>query len=47
MSGPRAHVVSELAASGVKHVYVDGGMTVQDFSVVVGSTISPSIGIRC
>jgi len=31
MSGPPAEVVAKLAASGVQHIYVDGGITIQDF----------------
>jgi dihydrofolate reductase len=31
MSGPPAEIVSQLAASGVHHLYVDGGITIQRF----------------
>jgi len=31
MSGPPAQIVSQLAASGAYHLYVDGGITVQRF----------------
>ena len=31
MSGPPAEVVSQLAARGIGHIYVDGGMTIQAF----------------
>jgi len=31
MSGEPAQIVHELAATGAKHVYVDGGITVQEF----------------
>lgn len=31
MSGPPAEIVSQLAASGVRHIYVDGGITIQKF----------------
>ena len=31
MAGPPAEVVSKLAASGARHVYVDGGITIQGF----------------
>ncbi len=31
MAGPPAEIVSQLAASGVKHIYVDGGITIQKF----------------
>jgi dihydrofolate reductase len=31
MAGPPAQIVSQLAASGVHHVYVDGGITIQGF----------------
>ncbi len=31
MSGEPAQIVHELAATGAKHVYVDGGLTVQGF----------------
>ncbi|MGB8066063.1 MAG: dihydrofolate reductase family protein [Candidatus Sulfotelmatobacter sp.] len=31
MSGSPAEIVSKLAASGAKHVYVDGGVTIQQF----------------
>jgi dihydrofolate reductase len=31
MSGDPAQIVHELAAIGAKHVYVDGGITVQEF----------------
>ena len=31
MSGAPADIVSKLAASGVQHVYVDGGITIQQF----------------
>jgi dihydrofolate reductase len=31
MAGPPAEIVSKLAAGGVQHVYVDGGITIQRF----------------
>src|SRR5690242_8926941 len=31
MAAPPAEIVSKLAASGVQHVYVDGGITIQRF----------------
>jgi dihydrofolate reductase len=31
MSGPPAQIVSELAARGIQHIYVDGGITIQGF----------------
>ena len=31
MSGPPAEIVSQLAARGVRHAYVDGGITIQRF----------------
>ena len=31
MAGPPAEVVSQLAASGAQHLYVDGGITIQGF----------------
>src|SRR5258708_22530345 len=31
MTGPPAEIIAKLAASGVKHIYVDGGITVQAF----------------
>lgn len=31
MAGPPAEIVSKLATSGVQHVYVDGGITIQGF----------------
>src|SRR5437899_3018256 len=31
MSGPPAEIVSRLAARGVRHVYLDGGITIQRF----------------
>ncbi len=31
MAGPAAEIVSKLAASGARHVYVDGGITIQGF----------------
>lgn len=31
MSGPPAEIVAKLAASGVQHIYVDGGITIQNF----------------
>ncbi|MGA7382676.1 MAG: dihydrofolate reductase family protein [Terriglobales bacterium] len=31
MAGPPAEIVSKLAATGVRHVYVDGGVTIQGF----------------
>lgn len=31
MSGPPANIVSRLSAEGARHVYVDGGITIQDF----------------
>ena len=31
MAGPPAEIVSKLAASGTRHVYVDGGITIQGF----------------
>jgi dihydrofolate reductase len=31
MSGPPAEIVARLAASGVQHAYIDGGITIQRF----------------
>jgi dihydrofolate reductase len=31
MAGPPAEIVSKLAASGVHHLYVDGGIAIQQF----------------
>jgi dihydrofolate reductase len=31
MSGPPAEIVSQLAASGAHHLYIDGGVTIQRF----------------
>jgi riboflavin biosynthesis pyrimidine reductase len=31
MSGPPAEIVSQLAARGIQHAYVDGGITIQRF----------------
>ena len=31
MSGPPAEIVAKLAASGIKHIYLDGGITIQRF----------------
>ena len=31
MAGPPAEIVSELAAGGVRQIYVDGGITIQQF----------------
>jgi dihydrofolate reductase len=31
MSGSPSQIVDQLAATGAKHVYVDGGLTVQEF----------------
>ncbi|MDP9161829.1 MAG: dihydrofolate reductase family protein [Acidobacteriota bacterium] len=31
MSGPPDQIVSQLSASGVRHIYVDGGITIQEF----------------
>jgi dihydrofolate reductase len=31
MSGPPEHVISRLSAEGARHVYVDGGVTIQGF----------------
>jgi dihydrofolate reductase len=31
MAGPPVEIVAKLAASGVKHIYVDGGITIQNF----------------
>jgi dihydrofolate reductase len=31
MSGPPARIASRLSAEGARHVYVDGGITIQDF----------------
>jgi dihydrofolate reductase len=31
MSGPPAHIVSQLEARGIRHVYLDGGITIQRF----------------
>jgi dihydrofolate reductase len=31
MSGPPAEILSQLAARGIRHVYVDGGITIQRF----------------
>jgi dihydrofolate reductase len=31
LSGPAARVASELAARGIQHAYIDGGVTIQGF----------------
>jgi riboflavin biosynthesis pyrimidine reductase len=31
MSGAPAEIVSQLAARGIRHIYVDGGITIQRF----------------
>jgi len=31
MAGPPAQIVAKLAASGAHHLYVDGGITIQQF----------------
>ena len=31
MSGSPAEIVSQLAARGIRHIYVDGGITIQGF----------------
>ncbi|MGH7254355.1 MAG: dihydrofolate reductase family protein [Nitrospirales bacterium] len=31
MAGPPAKIISEVAASGARHLYVDGGITIQEF----------------
>jgi dihydrofolate reductase len=31
MAGPPADILSQLAASGTRHVYIDGGITIQGF----------------
>src|SRR5438270_7798218 len=31
MAGPPAEIVAKLAASGARHLYVDGGLTIQGF----------------
>jgi dihydrofolate reductase len=31
MAGPPAEIVSQLAARGIKHLYIDGGVTIQRF----------------
>jgi dihydrofolate reductase len=31
MSGAPAEIISKLAADGIKHVYIDGGVTIQNF----------------
>jgi riboflavin biosynthesis pyrimidine reductase len=31
MAGPPAQIVSQLAARGITHLYVDGGITIQGF----------------
>ena len=31
MAGPPAEIVSKLAASGAHHLYIDGGITIQEF----------------
>jgi dihydrofolate reductase len=31
MGGPPAEIVDQLAASGARHLYVDGGITIQEF----------------
>ncbi len=31
MAGPPAEIVSQLAARGVHHLYIDGGITIQEF----------------
>jgi dihydrofolate reductase len=31
MSGPPAEIIAKLAARGVRHIYVDGGITIQRF----------------
>ena len=31
LSGPPAEIVSQLASRGIEHIYVDGGITIQQF----------------
>jgi dihydrofolate reductase len=31
MAGPPVEIVSQLAASGAQHLYIDGGITIQEF----------------
>ena len=31
MAGPPAEIVAQLAARGVRHLYIDGGITIQGF----------------
>jgi dihydrofolate reductase len=43
MAGPPAEIVATLAAGGIRHVYVDGGLTIQGFlraGVVDSLTVS-------
>ena len=42
MSGPPAKIVSQLAASGAHHLYVDGGITIRILTPVAAGASHPS-----
>jgi hypothetical protein len=47
MSGAPADVMSQLSARGIRHIYVDGGITIQRFLQVGASSASSSPAFRC
>ena len=47
MSGPPAEIAAQLAARGVRHIYVDGGITIQRFLQAGLSSDSSSPGFQC
>jgi dihydrofolate reductase len=48
MSGAPAEIVSQLATRGIRHIYVDGGITIQQFLRARGSlSASLSPAYRC
>ena len=47
MSGPPAAIVSQLAARGIRHAYVDGGITSRGFWRLGSSSGSSSLAFRC
>jgi dihydrofolate reductase len=47
MAGPPAEIVSQLAASGAHHLYVDGGITIQRFLCAASSSALSSLASLC
>ena len=47
MAGPPEQIVSQLAARGIQHIYVDGGITIQRFLRAGSFNVSPSHASLC